>query len=71
MTAVPTQGEEFAKFLHHLDTLEESAYTLSHLARAMSGGTRDKAIADGWFAIGELLKRMRWQVTQLAQGHLQ
>lgn len=68
---VPTQGEEFAKFIENITKAQESAYMLSHLARAMSGSSKDNAIADGWFSVGELLKRMNYQVTQLAQGHLQ
>lgn len=70
MPAVPTQGEEFAKFLHHLRAAEDSAYMLNHLTRAQ-GTAKDKALADGWFAVGELLKRMVHQTTQLAKGHLQ
>lgn len=71
MMSVPTQGEEYAKLIEFLRQAQESAYTLSHLTRAMSGSTKDNALADGWFAVGELMKRMQYQVTQLAQGHLQ
>ena len=68
--SVPTQGEEFAKFLHHLREAQDGAYRLNHLARAM-GGKKDIAIADGWFSVGELIKRMCHQVTLIAQGKLQ
>lgn len=67
---VPTQGEEFSKFIHHISEAQSVAYMLAHLARAQ-GNTRDNALADGWFSVGELLKRLNWQVTQLAQGKLQ
>lgn len=70
MPTVPTQGEEFSKFLHHLRTAQDSAYMLAHLTRAQ-GGQKDHALADGWIAVGELLKRMVWQVTELAKGKLQ
>ena len=68
--SVPTQGEEFAKFIHHLSEAQSTAYMLAHLTRAM-GSHKDIALADGWTAVGELLKRMNWQVTQMAQGKLQ
>lgn len=71
MTSVPTQGEAFSKFLYHLDELQNQAAMLAHLTRAQSNAGKDRAIADGWIAVTELLKRMRWQVTQMAQGKLQ
>lgn len=70
MVTVPTQGEEFAKFLHHLRAAQDGAYMLNHLTRAQ-GNSKDRALADGWFAVGELLKRMVHQTTLLAKGHLQ
>ena len=69
MTSIPTVAEEYAKLAEYLRKGQESAYMLSHLVRAQ-GGTKDNAIADGWFAVGELTKRMLYQVTQLAQGRL-
>lgn len=68
---VPTQGEEFSKFIHHITEAQSVAYTLSHLARAMSNSGKDRALADGWFSVGELLKRLNHQVTELAKGKLQ
>ena len=68
---VPTQGEEFAKFIHHLAICQESAYMLAHLARAMGTSSKDKGMADGWTAVGELMKRMLHQTTELAKGKLQ
>lgn len=68
---VPTQGEEFSKFIHHISEAQSTAYTLSHLARSMSSNSKDRALADGWFSVGELLKRLNHQVTELAKGKLQ
>lgn len=68
--SVPTIGEEYAKFSEYIRKAEESAYMLAHLVRAQ-GGSKDNAIADGWFSIGELLKRMLFQVSQLVKGRLQ
>lgn len=70
MTSIPTVAEEYSKLAEHLRKAEEASYMLAHLVRAQ-GGTKDSAVADGWFATGELLKRMLHQVTQLAQGRLQ
>lgn len=69
--SVPTQGEEYTKLTEHIRLAQESAYTLSHLTRAMSGSSKDRAIADGWFAVGELLKRVNHQIISIAQGKLQ
>lgn len=68
---VVTQGETFAKLIHHLDEVSDCAATLAHLTRAQSSTRKDAALADGWIAVVELLKRIRHQLTQLAQGRLQ
>ncbi len=67
--SVPTQSEELFKLIEHLKHAQESAYTMAHLTRAM-GGRKDNALADGWFSIGELLKRVNFQVLQIGQGKL-
>ncbi len=68
--SVPTQGETLAQLIEHLKLAQELAYTQSHLTRAM-GGRKDNALADGWYSIGELLKRVNHQVIQIGQGKLQ
>ena len=69
--SVPTQGEQFAKLIEHLRLAQEDSAMLCHLTRSMSTSKKDNALADGWFAVEELLKRMIFQVTKLAQGKLQ
>lgn len=69
--SVPTQGEEYAKFIEYIRLAQESAYTLGHLAKSMSSNSKDRAIGDGWISVGELLKRVNYQVAMLAQGKLQ
>ena len=69
--SIPTQGEGYAKLTEYLRLAQEEAYTLSHLTHSMSSSPKDKAIADGWFAIGEMLKRMNFQVIKIAQGRMQ
>lgn len=71
MVTVPTQGEAFAKLIHHWDEAANQAAMLAHLTRAQSNEGKDRALADGWIAVGELMKRLRHQLTQLASGHLQ
>jgi len=71
MTTVPTSGEAFSKLIYHFDEAMNCMATLSHLARAQANTGKDRAIADGWIAVLELFKRIRHQVTKLAQGKLQ
>ena len=47
MPTVPTAGEEFAKFIHHLTLCQEGAYMLAHLARAQGTSAKDRGLADG------------------------
>ena len=68
---VPTQGEQFAKLLEHLRQAQDDSAMLAHLTRSMSSSRKDTAVADGWIAVSELLKRVVYQVTTLGQGKLQ
>ena len=67
---LPSQGETLAKMTENIRQLQESAYMMSHLVRAQ-GGQKENALADGWFSIGELMKRLNYQVVELAKGRLQ
>ncbi len=67
--SVPTTGEEFAKLIEHVRLAQESAYMMAHLTRAM-GGSKDNALADGWFSVGELFKRVNYQIIELGKGKL-
>lgn len=68
---VPTQGESFAKLSEYIRLAQEEAATLGHLTRSMSTSSKDKALADGWIAVSEMMKRINFQVIKLAQGKLQ
>lgn len=68
--SIPTSGEELTKLIEHLRQAQESAYMMAHLTRAQ-GGRKDNAIADGWFSVGELLKRVNHQIIELGKGKLQ
>lgn len=69
--SVPTQAEVYARMRENMVKVQEDAYLLSHLTRSMSNSRKDAALADGWFSVGELFKRMLYQVNMLMQGKLQ
>lgn len=66
---LPSHGETYAKLHESLIKAQESAYMLAHLTRAQ-GGSKDNSLADGWIAIGEMMKRLIYQVTELAKARL-
>ena len=69
--SIPTHGEQFAKLIEHLRLAQEDSAMLAHLTRAQASSKKDNAVADGWIAVSELMKRLIYQVTKLAQGKLQ
>lgn len=66
---VPTRGEAYAKLAHHLREAQDQAAILAHLANT-EDGVKDKALAMGWLAVQEQLKRFVHVVTQMAAGRL-
>ena len=69
--ATPTHGEVFAKLIEDLAHAQEGCAMLGHLARANANNKKGTALADGWLACSELIKRMNHQIIQLGQGKLQ
>lgn len=67
--SVPTPAETYAKLIEHIRLSQEDCAMMAHLIRA-EGSKEDHVLANAWLTIEELLKRMQWQVTQLAQGRL-
>lgn len=64
--SIPTKGEEFAKLIEYLRKAQEACSMLGHLNRD------DHAlIAQGWIAVGEMLKKTIHNVTKLATRGLQ
>lgn len=49
---------------------QELTAMASHLVRAEGSGSKNAALADGWHALSEMLKRVDWQITQLATRRL-
>lgn len=69
--ATPTHGEVFAKLIEDLAHAQEGCAMLGHLRRAEGQSTKDVAVADGWLAVSEMIKRMNYQVIKLGSGKLQ
>ena len=69
MTTVPTRGEAYAKLIAHLREAQDDANLLAHLYR--DDDTTGRAMAMGWLTVGEGLKLMQFQVTNLAKRGLQ
>lgn len=67
MISVPTQGEEFAKFIEHVRKAQEAAAMLGHLAQAND----DKFLGKGWLAISEMMKLTVINATKLATRKMQ
>lgn len=64
---IPTQGESYAKLIHHLREAQDASAMLAHLANAND----DRLIAKGWLAVQEMLKKTVINVTKLAMGKMQ
>lgn len=65
--AIPTKSDEFLKLNEALIRAQEAAAMLAHLNNA-EGDKMGGLLAKGWLGVEELLKKMQWQVTQLATG---
>lgn len=68
---MPTIGLTYMRLHERLIGCQEDCAMISHLTRAQSTSPKDNALADGWHALSEMLKRVDYQVTQLATSRLQ
>ena len=68
---IPTIGLTYARLHERLIGCQEDCAMISHLTRAQSTSAKDNALADGWHALSEMLKRVDFQVTALATKRLQ
>lgn len=66
---VPTRGDTYAQLMEKLRESEELAAMMAHLHQT-EGNTMDELLAKGWLGIAELFKKVRFQITKLAQGRL-
>lgn len=65
----PTPGITYMKLINNLREAQDACAMLSHLSNTESG-IKDIALAKGWIAISEMLRRMQAKVTEMAQGRL-
>ena len=68
---LPTIGLTYARLHERLIGCQEDCAMISHLVRAQGTGPKDTALADGWHALSEMMKRVDFQVTALATRRLQ
>lgn len=67
--ALPTQAEEYAKLMEYLRKAQESCAMIAHLHNSQSG-PMSSTLASGWLGMSELMKRMQYQITELAKSKL-
>ena len=65
-----TRGETLAKLNETLIEAEELAALLSHLHNTENNDA-DKLMAKGWLGVSGLMRKVRFQVIELAKGKLQ
>lgn len=66
---LPTRGLTYAKLLDHLREAQECAALMGHLTKA-EGTVADEALANGWLAVSENLRRMQDLITKMAMGRM-
>lgn len=66
---VPSRGEAYMKLMHHLAEAQSLCAVIAHLHQT-EDNIRDTALASGWLAVAELLRRFALKITDLAQGKL-
>lgn len=65
---VVTRGETLNKLLSHIREAEDCAYVMSHLEN--TEGNTGTLLAKGWLGVGEMLKLMHKQITDMAMKGL-
>lgn len=69
--SVPTNGEVFAKLIEDIAHTQEGMAMMGHLVKADASNHKQRALADGWIALSELMKRVNHQVIEMAKSKLQ
>ena len=68
---VPTSGEVFAKLIEDIAHAQEGCAMMGHLVKADASNAKQRALADGWIALSELMRRVNHQVIEMAKSKLQ
>lgn len=69
VAGLPTRGLTFSKLIDHLREAQECCAMMAHLTKA-EGTLADEALANGWIAISENLRRMQHIITAMATSRL-
>ena len=65
-----TRGETTTKIIDLVDQLIDQCAVMAHLHNT-EGNDMDKLLAKGWLGIVELIRRLRYQLVEMAKGKLQ
>lgn len=63
--SLPTRAEKFAELIEYLRKGQEAAAWIAHLHT--ESDRMDNLLRKGWLGVSELLKRLVYQVTELAK----
>ncbi len=61
-----SEADTFAQLLEYLRMAEEACYTIGHLRKAND----DSLSGDSWIVVGQMLRKMLYNITQLATSSL-
>lgn len=67
--SIPTRADKIAELTEHLRKAQECAAFIGHL-HGMQDNSMDTTLQHGWLGISELLKKMIYNITELAAGRL-
>lgn len=67
---LPTTALMYEQMMEHLRQVQENALMISHLIHT-EDAIKDKALANGWMAIAELMRGVQHRITLMAQGRVQ
>lgn len=65
-----TRAEVYMKLLDHIDNILDLTATMAHLHNT-EANDMDKLLAKGWLGMHEMFRKIRHQITKLAQNKLQ
>ena len=65
-----TRAEAYTKLMHHIEEAQDMAAVLSHLHNTESS-EMDLLMAKGWLGVSEMMKMIRWKITELAKNKFQ
>lgn len=64
-----TRGEAYAQLIEHARKVQELCAHMAHFHRT-ENSLQDRALANGWLKMSELMKRAIWSFTEMAKGNM-